>query len=291
VLGFQDEIAEGTGMILTSGGEILTNNHVIEDATSITVTIITTGTTYPATVVGTDQTADVAVLQLSSASGLSVATFGDSTTVGVSDAVVGVGNAGGVGGAATAAPGIVLALNQSITATIEGGGTPEHLSGLIASNAQIQPGDSGGPLFNQVGLIVGLDTAGGQTPSGEIVAFSIPINTALSIARQIQQGTSSPTIQLGSPALLGVSAVDAPAGAGALVQQVRPNTPAADAGIETNDVITQVDGQSVQSASALNAALGTHRPGDRVTIDWTRASAAGSEQLTATETLIAGPAL
>ena len=111
--------AAGTGMVLTSGGEILTNNHVIEGSTSISVTVVTTGQTYPATVVGTDATDDIAVLQLSGASDLTVANFA-TAAVAVGDAVTGVGNAQGAGGTPAASPGTVTAINQTITTQADG---------------------------------------------------------------------------------------------------------------------------------------------------------------------------
>jgi S1-C subfamily serine protease len=158
-LGFQDATAMGTGIVLTSNGEILTNNHVINGATSVSVTDIGNGKTYKATVVGYDATHDIAVLQLSGASGLTTATTGDSSTVKTGDSVVALGNAGGKGGTPAVAPGSITALNQSITASDEGSGSSEQLSGLLETNANIQAGDSGGPLVNSHGQIIGIDTA------------------------------------------------------------------------------------------------------------------------------------
>jgi S1-C subfamily serine protease len=158
-LGFQNATAKGTGIVLTSTGEILTNNHVINGATSVSVTDIGNGKTYKATVVGYDESHDIAVLQLSGASGLTTATTGDSSTVKVGDGVVALGNAGGAGGTPAVAAGAVTALNQSITASDEGSGTSEQLTGLLETNADIQPGDSGGPLVNSHGQIIGIDTA------------------------------------------------------------------------------------------------------------------------------------
>jgi S1-C subfamily serine protease len=164
-LGYQGATAMGTGIVLTSNGEILTNNHVVNGATSVSVTDIGNGKTYKATVVGYDESHDVAVLQLSGASGLTTATTGNSSTVKVGDNVVGLGNAGGKGGTPSVAPGTVTALNQSITASDEGGGSSEQLSGLIETNADIQPGDSGGPLVNSYGQIIGMDTAASSSGS------------------------------------------------------------------------------------------------------------------------------
>ena len=158
-LGYQGAKAMGTGIVLTSNGEILTNNHVINGATSVSVTDIGNGKTYKATVVGYDESQDIAVLQLSGASGLTTATTGDSSAVQVGENVVALGNAGGVGGTPSVAAGTVTALNQSITASDEGSGTSEQLSGLIETNADIQAGDSGGSLVNSYGQVIGVDTA------------------------------------------------------------------------------------------------------------------------------------
>jgi S1-C subfamily serine protease len=167
VLGYQGAQAAGTGIVLTSNGEVLTNHHVVQGATKVSVTDIGNGKTYQASVVGYDSTHDIAVLQLKDASGLSTATTGDSSKVALNDPVVGIGNAGGVGGAPSYASGKVTGLNQAITATDESGGNPEQLTGLIQTDANIQPGDSGGPLVNSAGQVVGVDTAGGSSsPNG-----------------------------------------------------------------------------------------------------------------------------
>ena len=287
-LGFQNELAEGTGMLLNSSGAVLTNNHVVRDATSISVVVVNTGVTYQATVVGTDPSADFAVVQIAGSPHTQVAPFGDSATVKVGDKVTGVGNAGGRGGTPTAAPGSVTALHQSLTATDENGANPEHLTDMIASNAQIQPGDSGGPLFDAHARVVGMDTAGGTADNGEIVAFSIPIDTALSVASEIEHGQASGTVHIGAPASLGASYTDG--AQGAIVQRVLPGSPADTAGIRAGDVITALGSASINSATALDDALATHKPGDRVPVTWTQAGLLGSQSLSATITLASGPA-
>ena len=158
-LGYQDATALGTGIVLTSSGEVLTNNHVINGATSVSVTDVGNGKTYNATVVGYDESGDVAVLQLSGASGLTTAALGNSSSVAVGNNVVALGNAGGVGGTPSVAAGTVTALNQSITASDESSGASEQLTGLIETNADIQAGDSGGSLVNSYGQVIGMDTA------------------------------------------------------------------------------------------------------------------------------------
>jgi S1-C subfamily serine protease len=210
-LGFQQEEAAGTGIVLTSNGEILTNNHVINGATTISVTDVGNGNTYSASVVGYSRTKDIAVLQLHSASGLTTATIGDSSKVSVGQDVVGIGNAGGTGGTPSAAGGTVTALNQSITASDEGDGSSEQLTGLIETNADIQAGDSGGSLVNTAGEVVGIDTAAsagfsfqssGQSAGNQ--GYAIPINAAIAIAKQIEAGTASSTVHIGATAFLGV---------------------------------------------------------------------------------------
>jgi S1-C subfamily serine protease len=230
-LGDENGEAAGTGMVLTSTGEVLTNNHVIDGATSISVTDIGNGRTYKASVVGYDKTQDVAVLQLQDASGLTTVSLGNSATVSTGQSVVAIGNAEGKGGQPSVVTGSVTALNQSITASDEGSGSSEQLTGMIETNAPIEPGDSGGSLVNLAGQVVGMDTAAstssetpsaqaanpgqqsqgqtgqsqsGQSQSSGTQAFSIPINEAVSIAAQIEGGNSSSTLHLGSTAFLGV---------------------------------------------------------------------------------------
>jgi S1-C subfamily serine protease len=300
-LGYQQAESLGTGLVLTSNGEILTNNHVIEGATSVKVTDIGNGQTYTAKVVGYNQTKDIAVLQLQGASGLKTVKLGNSDTAAVGQKVVALGNAGGRGGTPSVATGQVTALNASITASDEGSGTTEQLKGLINHNAPIQPGDSGGPLVNTSGQVIGIDTAASNTmqfqseQSQQTDAFAIPINEALAIGNQIESGHASSTVHIGTTGFLGVeveSTANAAqqglqAGSGAAVKGVLQGTPAANAGLSAGDVITSVDGQSVSSPSTLQAALELHHPGDKVTIGWT--SGSGRSQ-SAGVTLMNGPA-
>ena len=282
VLQYQSAQAAGTGMVLTSDGEVLTNNHVVDGATGITVTVASTGRSYPATVVGTDPTDDVAVLQLSNASGLQTAHL-STTAATVGEAVTGVGNAGGTG-TLTAAPGSVTALDQTITASDENGGNSEQLSGLIETNAAIQAGDSGGPLFDSAtGRVIGMDTA--ASSGGAAQGYAIPIATAQAIARQIVSGVDNATIHQGYPAFLGVSVQDG--SDGATIAGVLSDGPAAQAGITAGDVVTAVGGTTVASADDLSTALAGYAPDDRVRIGWTDTSGATQS---ATVTLATGPA-
>jgi len=204
-LQYDSEAAAGTGMVVNADGLVLTNNHVIEDSTKITATVISTGKTYQAKIVGYDQTGDVALIQLQNASGLTTVPIGNSSSVKAGNAVVAMGNAEGQGHV-TAAAGHVTALNTTITASDEAGSTStETLHGMIQTNANIMPGDSGGPLASSAGVI-GMDTAGNDSgdQQGPAAGFAIPINTALSVARQIAAGHASSVITVGYPPFLGV---------------------------------------------------------------------------------------
>ncbi|WP_225728452.1 MULTISPECIES: S1C family serine protease [unclassified Nocardia] len=272
-LGLQGAQGAGTGIVLTSDGEVLTNNHVVAGATAISVTDIGNGKTYNAKVVGYDRADDIAVLKLVNASGLTTAPLGNSDRVAVGDTIAGVGNAGGVGGAPSVAAGRVTSLGRTITASDESSGSSEQLKGLIQVAANIQPGDSGGPLVAADGTVVGMDTAAsagyrfqqaGMT-SGE--GFAIPINRALAVAKDITAGNASDTVHIGPTAFLGVTVSDTN-GSGALIRGVVRNGPADQAGLTAGDVITAVDGKSVESATDLTHLLDRDHPNDSVTLTW-----------------------
>jgi S1-C subfamily serine protease len=299
-LSYQNGAAAGTGMVLTSNGEILTNNHVIEGATSIRVTDVGNGKTYQAHVVGYDRTGDIAVVQLSNASGLqTISTSSASAAVG--EAVVGVGNAGGAGGTPSAAGGSITALDQSITASDVGGSNAENLSGLIEVNAGIQPGDSGGSLVNAQGQVIGMDTAASAGSQYQVAsnAYAIPIQTALSVAHKIVAGQASSVIHIGPTGFLGLgvaSSSNSGAGSfgggadtgssGATVSQVLSNSAAGQAGVVAGDTIVSVDGSSVNSPSDLSNLLEPKHPGDKVQLQWTDQS---GQTHTASVTLGSGP--
>ena len=292
VLKYQGARAAGTGMVISSSGEVLTNNHVVNGATSIKVTIVSTGATYTATVVGTDPTDDVAVLQLQNASGLQTVRTGDSSTVAAADQVTVVGNANGVGGTPSSATGTVVATGQSLTASDESGANAETLTDMIEINAAVIAGDSGGPLYDSDGKVIGMDTAassgrtfGGDAAVSSTVAYAIPINRALSIAGQIESGHETSTIHIGKPAFLGISSQDT--FQGVTVAGVASGSPAARAGLSAGDVITSIGGTAVQSAEGLSSAIQSHSPGDRVTVTWTDTSGTSHS---ATVTLATGPA-
>jgi S1-C subfamily serine protease len=220
--GDQGAVAAGTGIVLTSNGTVLTNNHVIRGATSIKVTDVGNGRSYTAKVVGYDATKDVAVIQLQNASGLTTANLGDSSSVQSGDSVTALGNAGGKGGTPSVATGTVTALNQGITASDEGSGSnSEQLTGLIETNANIQPGDSGGALVNSYGQVIGMNTAASsgtqfqsQSDQAAVQAYAIPVDNAESIAKQVEAGQGSSTVHIGATAFLGIETGGTSSGSG-----------------------------------------------------------------------------
>jgi S1-C subfamily serine protease len=296
-LSYQNEQAAGTGIVLTSNGEVLTNNHVIDGATSISVIDIGNGQTYKANVVGYDRTGDIAVIQLVGASGLATASIASASAT-VGQGVVGVGNAGGAGGTPSSAGGSVTSLNQSITASDSGGGNSENLTGLIEMNCAIEPGDSGGALVTASGQVIGMDTAassGASATGAASQAYAIPISTALSVARTIEAGKASSTIHIGATGFLGIQVQDTGAAtggssqgttAGAVVDGTLQGSPGAGAGLVQGDVITGVDNTTVNNSTDLSKALEPHHPGDVIHLQWTDQS--GTTH-TSSVTLAVGP--
>ena len=289
-LSYQHGQAAGTGIVLTSDGVVLTNNHVITGATSISVTDVGNGNTYPADVVGYDRSHDIAVIKLRGASGLQTADIGNSDKLSVGDYVVGLGNAGGVGGPPSSAEGTVVGLNRSITASDQANGTTEQLTGLIETDANIQPGDSGGALVNSSGQVIGIDTAASagfsfQTQGGQ--GFAIPINQAMSIARQIRSGQASATVHIGPTAFLGVLVDTTASSQGATLSGVVARGPAAQAGLQAGDTIVALGGKPVDSPSSLTTLVGQYHPGDSVSVEWVDSA---GQRHQATITLTTGPA-
>jgi S1-C subfamily serine protease len=291
--------AAGTGIILTSSGEVLTNNHVVDGATSIRVTIEGRSGRYRADVVGVDPTADVALLQVEGVSGLPTVTLAHSSSLQVGEQVVALGNALGAGGTPSETEGTITALDQTITAS-EGRGVSEQLSGLIQTDAPISPGDSGGPLVNSAGEVVGMITAGqtqGFRNSNSTIGYAITSDAALDVVNKIRAGQSSAEVIIGPVGFIGVQVRDLDSAAasqlglnlssGALVVGVQAGSPAAAAGITQDSVITAAAGATVTSTATLGAAIHTHKPGERLSVTWVNQS--GSH--TATLTLVAGPAI
>ncbi len=298
----------GTGMVLSPDGVVLTNNHVIDGATSISVTDVGNGKTYPARVAGYDQGKDVAILKLSGAASLPAVTIARSARVSAGQEVVGIGNAGGTGGTPSYAGGTVTATGRSITAADDLSGTSERLTGMIETNADIQPGDSGGPLVNASGQVIGMDAAGSQTPGLNTQqatdGFAIPISAATHIAAQILGSQPATGVHTGPTAFLGIQIAqgtpgspasgfspgngDTPApGPGVQIAGVVHGSPAAQAKLTTGDVITSVDGHPATSQTTLQHIMVTDlTPGQNATVSYTTAS---GQQHTATVNLASGP--
>jgi len=273
--------AAGTGMLVSSTGEILTNNHVVNGSTSITVSVQGRTQTYSAHVVGVDISQDIAVIQIDgSVSGLPTVKFADSSSLKVGDTVLAIGNALGRGGAPNVTSGQITALDQSITAS-SGGSSSETLNGMIQSDAVIYEGDSGGALVNSSGQVVGMITAGqaqGYRSSASDVGFAIASNTAVSVVNRIRAHEEAADLTYGQVGYLGVTAqtLDASSAqqlglsvnSGALVNTVQPGSAAEAAGITRFSVITKLGGMSVTSSDTLGTAIRTHKPGDSVSATW-----------------------
>jgi S1-C subfamily serine protease len=268
-LAYQNAAAAGTGMVLTSTGYVLTNNHVIKGATTIKVVDPSTHHTYTATVVGYDVADDVAVLQLQGASHLKTVTIGNSSAARAGQPVTAIGNAGGTG-KLTPAVGKIVALGLTITAS-DDDGSSEQLTGLLETNAPIQPGDSGGPLINAAGRVLGMDTAASSNfaSTGRATqAFAIPINKAVAIAKQIEAGNST-VAHIGATAFLGVSVGSPPQGtSGALIASLVAGGPADQAGLVAGDVITSLDGNPVDSPTTLGTLMQHETPSASVEVDY-----------------------
>jgi S1-C subfamily serine protease len=294
-LGYLQATSAGTGLVLTPSGEVLTNNHVIEGATSVTVTDVGNGRSYPAAIVGYDESDDIAVLQLRGASELRTVTPAVSAPVTIGEKVVALGNAEGKGGTPAAAAGTITGLSEAITATDVASGTSEHLTGLIRTDAALQPGDSGGPLVSHAGQVIGLDTAAStsyQFQSSATQGYAIPVGRAVAIAGLIEAGRSSATIHIGATGFLGVQLAlygipGSPSGTEALVTGLMPGLPAARAGLAPGDVIDSVGGHPVSSPAEIQSLLQAYHPGDKISIGW--ADPAGHAHL-ATIVLAVGPA-
>ena len=284
--------AAGTGMIISSNGEILTNNHVVKGSTSIQVTIAGRSQPYSAHVIGAAPSADIAVIKVDGVSGLPTVSFASSSSVNVGDAVVALGNALGQGGTPDVSLGTVTALNQTITAS-EGGGNSEQLNGMIQSDATIYPGDSGGPLVNASAQVIGMITAGnvqGFRSSASNVNYAIASDTLISVANQIRSGQASADIVYGQVGYIGVTVetIDANSASqlglnvssGALVRGVVAGSPAAAAGITRNSVITSLAGATVTGTDSLGTAIRAHKPGERVPVTWVNQSGTHTATLT-----------
>ncbi len=266
--GQSSQSAEGTGFVYDTKGDIVTNDHVVSGASSVSVKL-SDGSTYKATVVGEDPDTDIAVIHIDApASKLVPLSLGDSSKVAVGDGVVAIGNPFGLDNTVTS--GIVSAINREIS-------SPDNapIEGAIQTDAAINHGNSGGPLLNLKGQVIGV-TSQIQSDSGgnDGVGFAVPSNTVRTVAAQL---ISSGKVQ---HALLGVQVKTASNGSGVTVASVQTGSAAADAGLKNGDVITAVNGTNVTTAEQLRAIIDSHQPGDKLTLTVLRSGS--SKTLSAT---------
>jgi len=270
---YQGVIGVGTGIVLEPGGQVLTNFHVVQGADRITGTV--GGRQYPANLVGYDRKRDVAVLQLLGAGGLPAAVIGDSNALTPGEPVVALGNAMGSEAPLTREIGTVTGFGRTVDAEDALTGTSDELTGLIEFAAPVRAGDSGGPVINGAGQVVGVTTAASVNfrmgPGGK--GFAIPINDAMGVAGQIRAGIRSDTIHIGPPTLLGVGVRTAPLDEpGVLIHEVMRGGPADQAGLRDGDIITTLDGTTLDSTNTLTSVLDRHYPGDVLDLTWIDAS-------------------
>jgi putative serine protease PepD len=252
--GSQESQAEGSGFVIDNNGHIATNQHVVDGATSIKVTFAD-GKTASAKVVGMDRSTDVAVIQVDAAkSELHPLTFANSNDVQVGDGVVAIGSPFGLEGTVTT--GIVSALDRTIQA-------PNNftISGAIQTDAAINHGNSGGPLLDSAGNVIGINSQIESDSGGnDGVGFAIPSTMVQRVAQELISGGKV------AHAYLGVQLSDATSGGGASIGQVAGGGPASDAGLKSGDVVTAIDGRNIGGADALVNAIDAHKPGDQVTL-------------------------
>ncbi|WP_406266979.1 S1C family serine protease [Nocardia sp. NBC_00881] len=282
--------AAGSGIVLTADGEVLTSHHVIKGAETVTVTDVGNGTVYDAAVLGYDSGADIALLGLSAASPLRIATIGRSADLRIRDEVMAIGNAGGAGGTPTAVQGHITDLDSAIVAVNSVDLSRKPLSGMLEVSAAVTSGQSGGALVDRQGEVVGVIAAASgaatRADTGPPTGYAVPIDTAMRVVRQIRSGLPTDTVHIGPTATLGVITSNAlPTGTGARVDAAIYGMPAHSAGLGTGDVITSVDDRVITSAKSLRAALNTRRPNDTVRLAVTGAGG----QRTVAVVLTVGP--
>jgi serine protease Do len=266
---YQNAVGNGAGVVLDPGGQVLTNFHVVAGADVITVTVA--GRAFPAELVGYNRRRDVAVLQLIGAGGLPTAPIGDSAQLVEGESVVALGNAEGSNSPLTQEVGTVTGFGRTVTAEDTLTGSKDELTGLMEFAAPVVAGDSGGPVVNGGGQVVGITTAASVNfrmgPGGK--GFAIPINDAMAIANQIRSGAPSDSVHIGPPVLLGVGVRTAPQrGAGVLIAEVLRGGPAEQAGLLGGDILTTLDGTPLDTATTLTYVLDRHYPGDVIDLTW-----------------------
>ena len=268
----------GTGVILDRQGHILTNNHVIDGAQKVTVTL-SNGKSFPAEVVGGDATTDTAVIRIE-APGLQPAVLGFSSSLQVGQEVIAIGHALGLPGGPTVSKGVVSALDRSIQIDAQ-----TTMVDLIQTDAAINPGNSGGPLLTTRAEVIGMNTAGILGSQG--ISFAINIDDAKFVVAQLMERGYIDRGFLGiSPANLPRALgnqLDVPVIEGLLVVRVVPDSPAAKAGLQEEDVIVELGDEPIRNTGELSKFLIAHPPGDTVTVVYFRGSEKRSARVTLAE--------
>jgi S1-C subfamily serine protease len=297
--------AAGSGMILTPDGEILTNNHVVAGATSVSVTLFGQTRALAAHVLGTDPGEDLALVQIDHASGLPVVAFGDSSQTRVGDSVLAIGNALALAGGPTVTEGIVSAEHRSLSA-VNDSGQQENLTGLLQTDAAINPGNSGGPLVNAQAKVVGMNTAVASSSTGNAptqnIGFAITTDSVTPRLAGLRTGgtggagTATPPMgAAANSAFIGVTLVavtptlarqyQLTPSSGAMITSVQPGSPAQNASLQVHDVIVAFNGATITTPDDLTTAIHPLKPGDIVALDVYR----GTSRMTVSATLGARP--
>jgi S1-C subfamily serine protease len=260
----------GSGFVLSPDGVIVTNNHVVDGATTITVTLAD-GRKLDARVLGRDANADLAVLKVD-ATGLPAVKLGRSDALVVGDSVVAIGNALALDGGPTVTQGIVSALDRTISAGDQGSGNSETLRHVLQTDAAINPGNSGGPLLNAAGEVVGINTA--VAGDAQNIGFALAIDKALPIIESLKSGQTPEQPFLGLSTVTLTPAIQRQLGLdvsrGAVVAGVTPGSGAELAGLAQGDVITKIGGKDVAGADDVTAAVADRKPGDQIDITLVR---------------------
>lgn len=273
------QLGSGSGVLITKEGQVLTNAHVVSGGNSFSVSLYNSPDKLPADLVGIDASQDLALLRIRNSDNRTfpVAQFGDSDAIEVGDPVIAIGNALGLSGGPSVTTGIISAKNRSISSSEQNGSGQETLSGLLQTDAAINFGNSGGPLVNLRGQVIGINTATADPSYSQNVGFAIAINNVKPVLEDLRDGKNNEQQQ----ALLGVTAFTVTddvrqrysfitVDKGAVVESVQQNSPASQLGLKAGDVIVAVDGEAVTSSESLVSIVRKHKPGDKVKVEWIR---------------------
>lgn len=269
MFGIRQGIAQGvgTGIIVSEDGYILTNSHVVDGGESSSITVdLYDGKEYSGTVLWSDSAIDLAIVKID-ANGLTAAEMGDSDDVKIGDYAVAIGNPLGLNFERSTTQGIISGLDRTITTT--DGSSTSQMEGLIQTDASINSGNSGGPLINSKGQVIGINTA--KASSAEGLGFAIPISTAIPVIDELKESGTYEKAYMGIEGMNMVYAkqlyeIDSDIEEGIFVKQIYTNSPAAESGMHEGDIITAVDGDKISTMKSLQTKLFKYRPGDTITL-------------------------